>query len=324
MNAIIMKVATMMNTSIKPFVAMSFLSAVHLTTFSILMQATHLGNLVADKKYVVSVKASDTIQHVLAVLRDNDILSCPVLDTVEAVIGVASVLDIASYLSWRFDLKLTQPIETVLGLSPESRTTWLFEPHENLTTLFEPFALGYHRVLVRQKGGMCNLSQSDVLKFVYEHNQIPDSLLNSTLEELNLASKEVQTIGADKPALEGLKKISSSCVSAVAVIDSNGELVGNLSASDLRGLTEDSKDLVSLRVLDFLSAIKNRGKPAVGKDPRDSTPLVCSSPLDHLRVVVEKMIKIHVYRVWVVKNNQPVSVVSLTDIFIALKKFLGM
>lgn len=44
-------------------------------------------------------------------------------------------------------------------------------------------------------------------------------------------------------------------VNAVAIVDSSGKLLGNLSASDLRGVTSDTLKFIKKSPIDFLEAM---------------------------------------------------------------------
>jgi len=134
-----------------------------------------------------------------------------------------------------------------------------------------------------------------------------------------LTQKDIHSVKANEPVIEGLKKLSN-CISSVAVLDpETGALVDCLCASDLRGLTENSDDLMSMNTLEFIEATKQK-MSTEGNNRCHGNPLV-SPPNMQLRVVVEKMLDHHTRRVWVTNyDRKPVGVVTLTDIFIALKQ----
>jgi CBS domain-containing protein len=60
------------------------------------------------------------------------------------------------------------------------------------------------------------------------------SVKSKTVAELQLGIKEVLTIREDQNAFEAFKLIHAKKVLGIAVVDANGVLTGNISASDLR------------------------------------------------------------------------------------------
>jgi len=102
-------------------------------------------------------------------------------------------------------------------------------------------------------------------------------------------------------ALYGMKRKQ---VSALAVVDKNGKLVGNFSVSDLRGLLQEEFPNFLLRVDEFLKKFH----------PQSMNPLFCKLS-DSLKSVVHKLSQRHVHRLWIVDDDlTPVGVVSITDI----------
>ena len=112
------------------------------------------------------------------------------------------------------------------------------------------------------------MSQLDVVRFFHRHTEALNHLRDMTLSELGLLTspRGVVTAPWDSTALECFKLMSERKVSAVGVVDRDGELVANLSASDLRMLDERSFRLLALPVAEFISrrkgdAIGRRGTP---------------------------------------------------------------
>jgi hypothetical protein len=60
------------------------------------------------------------------------------------------------------------------------------------------------------------------------------------------------TINWKERALDGFMKIQRNFISAVAIVDDDGKLIGTLSASDLRGIDGHRLKLMLLPALDFL------------------------------------------------------------------------
>lgn len=142
-----------------------------------------------------------------------------------------------------------------------------------------PGGAGAHRVAVwtHREGGeavMVNVwSQSDAMRFLGRSGgQLADSeaaeaLLNAPLASLGLgASSEtadggavvtrpVASVAADTPVLTALRRMADEGVSALAVVDTNGALLANFSASDLRSLSPQHLGALSLPVAAFLEGV---------------------------------------------------------------------
>ncbi len=104
---------------------------------------------------------------------------------------------------------------------------------------------------------------------------------------------------------------------AVAVVDKDGRLVANLSASDLCGLHRGNIDMLLLPVYEFLEMTVRERKGAILPDQlRTSKP---DAPLDE---IVNVILDSHIHRVWLInENDEPVGVVSITDILCLFSSF---
>ena len=82
--------------------------------------------------------------------------------------------------------------------------------------------------------------------------RVPPSATRTTVSR----SGSVVTASWDRTALECFKLMRDRNVSALGVVDRSGELVANLSASDLRRLDQESFRLLALPVAEFISRRK--------------------------------------------------------------------
>jgi 5'-AMP-activated protein kinase regulatory gamma subunit len=81
--------------------------------------------------------------------------------------------------------------------------------------------------------------------------------------------------------------------------------VGTLSASDLRGINDETLNTLTLPVREFLDKVQRKA-PA--------SPVRCS-PDEKLDTVIDRLIQSRVHRLWITDENQkPVGVVALTDV----------
>jgi CBS domain-containing protein len=248
----------------------------------------------------------------------------PVLDvTNHQLLGVVSIMDLLIFIAWgpyfeSGDLEkgdvtqaknLNRPISQVLGLTQESRGLYVVEPEMPLTSLVQPFALGFHRLLVPQKDDDGKrayrvLSQSDVVSYIFKHRNEVKDIVQQKLSDLGFKPKEIATITSDTPAIEGFRNMTSDKVPALAVVDKKGKLVGNLSASDLRGMsTKRLKEAVK-PVTEFLESIHG--------SVRD--PITISFD-ETLETAMDLIVNEDVHRLWVIdEQEKPIGCISLTNI----------
>jgi len=155
------------------------------------------------------------------------------------------------------------------------------------------------------------ISQSDIIRFLSKNKSCLDPLRNRSLEKLGLLG-EVVTVSAQEPVINVFSELYMRGITGMGVVDSNGKLIGNVSASDLRGLQWFDFASLTLSVQDFLTSAKAR---TVARE--------CHSM--HMRVVelhpsstLEELITVfansRVHRVYICEEKIPVGVVTLTDV----------
>jgi len=261
--------------------------------------------LTYNKKPLIHVEPTTTVEQALDLFATHNILSAPIFDKIaNDFTGTVSVWDLMSHIL------LTDPpgsmdhkVSSIQGTSRESSKFFVFRMNDRLEKLLEPFSNGIHRVLVEQKPpsqGYVIFSQSDVINYFLEVEDQLGSLLDITVD--NIKPLKLPTlIRNSSSALEGYKTIRQNNVYAVGVVDENGKLVANLSASDLRGLKKEQLD--SLTKPNFIQATNFKNKKLVTVSSKDTL-------FDCMNLMAEN--KVH--RVWVVDpKGHPLGVVTLTD-----------
>jgi len=226
------------------------------------------------------------------------------------------------FLSWgpyfdsgRLDARTTElknldrPISQLMGLTTESRRLWLIEPTMHLTKLIEPFAHGLHRVLVPQKDDEGKnsyrvLSQSDVVSYLYKHKEEVIDIFSKKLSELGIEAKGVISVPSSTTALECFKQMSVEKVPALAIVDNSNKIIGNISASDLRGINKRKLLKVVSPVTEFL--LTQYGFL------RDPITITFESSLG---TAVGLLVNESIHRLWIVDaQHRPVGCLSLTDV----------
>ncbi|TPX63484.1 hypothetical protein SpCBS45565_g06572 [Spizellomyces sp. 'palustris'] len=202
-----------------------------------------------------------------------------------------------SYRIWERDFRDT--------LEAASFTESFLRPMTNEFTLLKPYLL----------------TQSDIIRHVHAH---PESVTPSIDLDLPIkvsllkpltAQKHVVTMRDRDTAIQGFAIMREKKVAALPVVNDNGLIVANLSASDLRGITRTGLTELEKPVLEYLKHKTSSGQI--------KTPVVCTP--DHtLRDILGLLVGNHIHRVWVVETLEdlrPIGVVSQSDI---IASFVGV
>ncbi len=99
------------------------------------------------------------------------------------------------------------------------------------------------------------ISQSDVARFLSTHEAGLGGLGGQTVADLGWVKGpgSIVSVPPEASALAALATMAEHKVAGVAVVDAGGRLLGNMSASDARGLTADRLPALALPVAEFLA-----------------------------------------------------------------------
>jgi len=275
-------------------------------------------------KAVVYVDTNTSLEDTCKMMGKNDISAVPILDVnSNSFVGMIDIVDIAHFISYTYEQKrkstqegselhLFKDVKAVdlLSISEEGKLMYTFSPKMSLDCVLEPFSKGIHRALITTEGDRKYhiLSQGDIVKFLFESGQFDDWFAKPMMDipALFQYKSPVASISSDSPAIEGFKKLGRNNFGAIAVKDADGTLIGNLSASDLRGVAVDFLIRTILRpARQFLQLVH-------GIDDADP---VTSKLEDSLGSVVKKLHFKHMHRVWIVDGQGKIdTLVSFSDI----------
>lgn len=202
------------------------------------------------------------------------------------------------------DMSKINPVCQVRDISPLLQTIGVFQK-------------GIHRVaVIGPDGQIVNiLSQSDVVRFLLSEvdNFLP--VFDKTVAELNLGSSNPITIHQDELTIIALKKMHENKISALAVVDDHGLLIGNLSASDLKGAVttdeDEGADPLGSLLLPVLSFLRQGGMSCF--------PVATCTKKNTFNMVLVNVVSSRVHRLWIVDEvGKPIGIISLTDIMKSL------
>mmetsp|Transcript_2551 Transcript_2551/g.5647 ORF Transcript_2551/g.5647 Transcript_2551/m.5647 type:complete len:495 (-) Transcript_2551:215-1699(-) len=216
-----------------------------------------------------------------------------------------------------------------------------------------PASVASHRVACFDVRGRVTdiISQTDILKHILEHSSELGDLLNLSLQDLGLVYEmPIVSVAANVPAVEAFAKLHAAGTSCLAVVDEDsGELLSNLSASDLRGVSIGHLETLAMPVGQYLSLVHNLtygrytwvpaetaetgvelgfegmgiARDAVSRLPvvmrRQAHDAIVLRPTATLLHLIELLTRKHVHHVWVVDaSGKPITVISTTDVLSCL------
>jgi CBS domain-containing protein len=269
-------------------------------------------------------------------LSSHKILSAPVVDwKAQRLLGFVDMLDLVSFVLSLYNADIHQtpldsnllfeksnqffskPIKEIIDLSKRNPLCQVLKTSP-LWECISLFQRGLHRVVVtnEERKIVGILSQSDVVRFLAGKMDEHYSFFGKTVEELNLGTYSLITVRDTQPTIAALKILYEHKVSAVAVVNKEGILVGNLSASDLKGATivtdsDQGADPFGSLFLPVITFLKQGGmtKFPVGTCTRNTA----------FNFVLLRILALRVHRLWIVDEKEhPIGVISLTDIMKAL------
>eukprot|EP00029_Vermamoeba_vermiformis_P007373 TRINITY_DN3178_c0_g1_i1.p1 TRINITY_DN3178_c0_g1~~TRINITY_DN3178_c0_g1_i1.p1 ORF type:complete len:309 (+),score=100.99 TRINITY_DN3178_c0_g1_i1:263-1189(+) len=279
------------------------------------------------KHKVVTVPADEGIEKAVSLMAEHKLTSLPVVDTKDKnkCLGMVDTLDVATYvLSVAPDatqlkenelksLEIAgramalETVRSILNASGRDPYVPIIE-NEACTFVINLFARGLHRVPIIDRAEQVTgtLSQTNILQRLHEEFTFGNlkDVAAKTIKQLGLGMESPVRVRDENSVLFAIKAIAKEHVSAVPVIDEFGRLVGNFSASDLKGMYTEQWPSFRLRVDEYLAK----------HSPNSAKPVVVYHDTK-LSDVVKELVESKVHRVWVVDGEmRPQGVVSTTDI----------
>ncbi|KAJ2996194.1 hypothetical protein HDV02_006722 [Globomyces sp. JEL0801] len=226
---------------------------------------------------------------------------------------------------------LAVPIKDLIGTTFESTDTWILNSKATIANLLCLFSNGnHHRVLVwddttrNVSSNVIILTQTDLISYLWNEMKMGvNELLKSSLKTLfrlpvsrasllhrSKYSQQAFTVTVPSTfnAVSAFRWLHLHKVSALPIVNADRELIGSLSASDVRGLTLSTLETLQYPVFKYLEQ-KMSVNPYI-------TPDQVKSVLENEMILnaLEMIIEYHIHRVWITKDDVPVGVISITDI----------
>jgi len=192
---------------------------------------------------------------------------------------------------------------------------YILHGEESLSDAVELYLKGSHRIAITDDDGdiIGVISQWTIANYLStvptdDKEWIPT--LREPVGQSRFTTDNVISIDKNRKTIEAFMEMHSNKLSSLAVVDDNGKLWGNLSASDLKGfqLFFDNFEDLFRPVSEFLSTIrKMQGRP--------ENFVVCVKNDTPVKDIVSRFNEDIIHRVYVVDNEgKPTGVFSLTNL----------
>ncbi len=139
--------------------------------------------------------------------------------------------------------------------------------------------------------------------------------MGKTVDEMQLGTSPVTAVVESQPAIEAFKLMDTKQVTGLAIVDSHGKLVGNISARDLK---------IFIRFIDFNTLLTPVGDfvKALRQHAIDiKSPTITVFGSTKFEMVVGKLAATKVHRIFVVDDETHfhcIRVISLVDVLYAV------
>lgn len=300
-------------------------------TIKKILQEHLVSEIPLAKGQIYEIDSKSDLTNGFNVLIDNGILSAPVWDeSTKHYIGFLDVRDLVAFAV--FATKENERIQTLTEILSHG-TKMMPKAQEGITVSylcrrnpFKPVKLtdtlesackiltsGAHRVpVVNENGKVINIvSQSSINNFLLHHQS--DEYFQHTVEQLHVGTSPVLLVMEDELALDTFAKMEQTGRSGIAVVDADGQLIGNTSGSDMK-LFLKYHETLSQPIIDFLNKIRRM-------DLKTRAPAFTCKSTETLAQVMAKISATKAHRVFVVDDHhKPIKVISITDILkVAMK-----
>jgi len=171
---------------------------------------------------------------------------------------------------------------------------------------------GLHRIpVIEQDRKLVNIvTQTQVVHYLNRYLPKLGPIKDKPISMMPSAKSTVFKVTEDDLAIEAFKLMHNKDITGVAVVNTDGKLVGAISHSDLKLIQADGRMFWRLyqTVKNFL--LKNRKE---GYE-RPTHPIV-AAPNETIETALKKFDESHVHRIFVVdEHHKPIGIVTLKDI----------
>jgi len=271
-----------------------------------------------ENRPIITVDQNESISSAFKKLLDHQILSVPVVLQDNSYYGFLDILDIVSWVVnllgeesiskediEKMDTFCHSKVARVMVYPISKKNPFHpFPVGNSLLSAFEQLALGTHRVpVVNDHGQLVNIiTQSSAIRFVEQNIHLLGEKKNMPLESMYLADQYVMSINSRDSAIDAFRLMKITKVSAVAIVNDDGKLVGNCSAKDLKKIPNTTEFIRSL----FLP---------LNEYLKDQQEITFATKDETLGVVIRRIVENKLHRIYILDDDmKPEGILSLKDI----------
>jgi len=270
---------------------------------------------------IVSVNTTDSLYDCFGKLISHNIHTLPIFDLSQnKYVGLLDSCDFAPYLLLSFAGKIYPSVgwdcKDLSSLVERSPFRYINSKEIVLNALLNCSWKGFHSIPLSREGNPNDIigmaSQSSLVKWLLESDpQVLGPEIHLPLTQLKIGSfgNDVVSVQVDMSVIQVIDTLVCNKLSACAIVDSEGHLIGNLSSSDLSLVKEeDNMKYLYHPIHTYLSTFGL------------AHPISCTES-DTLYEVMKKLCTKNIHRIYCLTEKQTVkSVITLQDILDAITK----
>eukprot|EP01121_Diplochlamys_sp_Union-15-3_P012311 TRINITY_DN3674_c0_g1_i1.p1 TRINITY_DN3674_c0_g1~~TRINITY_DN3674_c0_g1_i1.p1 ORF type:complete len:372 (-),score=40.19 TRINITY_DN3674_c0_g1_i1:41-1111(-) len=280
---------------------------------------TPITKLLDTSKDVITLRSTDSLGYALSVLHDHGILSAPVLTEQNHCFGFFAIDDILLHffdilklgdlkkIDAKAALKVAKhdTIIDILNRQNYQKNVILLFQNTPLSTVLRSFAQGAQRIGVidsnRKLIGV--LSQSTVISYIAQEETVWSEIPDIPVSRIATPWSRVTKVSDSKTAIEALHNLHSENVRYCPIIDAKGNMINHLSISDFKPIYKvESLSILWRKVNKYL------------RDTKETEKIYHIRSNASIKSVIRRIHKRKVHQLYLVSDNQPVGLVTLTDI----------
>jgi len=291
-----------------------------------------VNDILVDKHFkLISASENETVAQVIVKLRNNAITSVPVF-TISNTVVTIDMLDLITFVAYKMGYAQPDPVSStraakeflcksikeVIEISGRNQFISIKNTSKIQDLLYMLSSRDVHRVgVVDEKNKSVGLiTQSDIMKYIEANEGKLYAKLNQKVQEIwQMEPKKVESIPSDHFVIDALVKLVEKRISGIAIVDEEGKVVGNISASDLKRMQLNPPEQLCYDIYEQLQQfihIANKGKSNGVVNPFE--PVVVK-PNDTLGQIIHTINARYVHRVYIVDDHgKPTGEISLCDI----------
>eukprot|EP01083_Nonionella_stella_P034646 94789_1 len=298
------------------------------------LSATKVSDLALENKAVI-LDASTTPKQAIEILIKNKVRAAPVLKDDE-FLGVLDLRDTLKYVLEAYDKlfalnesgqrndeadqkSATHAIDLLhssgmkqqtLGDLCKHRPFRVLNASDSLYELAAMFALGSHVVGVVEDNKLIAVcTQGYFFQQIAKRCKLTHTCCLSKIFELKYITSPIESVNKSTKAVEAFRLMDAHNLSGLAVLNDNGVLIHNTSATDVKLWLLKGEHSLDETIELFLINIRNLSLT-------ERYPITVCQLDDTFKRAMQKLQATKYHRLWIVDGNtKPIGVLALTDIF---------